>query len=109
MENIKFNSELDDEREKFNKDFEKLKKISLILKEMGFEIREYALSPEEFKRNRDNGIEFPVVEDGAQGIRIASSKIGEIAVSFTNGFEDPGNHRRIEVEKKLKNEGLWNC
>lgn len=45
---------------------------------------------------------FPIVMDGAQGIRASYSKRDGLKIWFTNGFEDPNNPKRQEVERKLK-------
>lgn len=94
--------------EKFDAAFEKLLRIHSILKEMGFRIWDYAASVDNFRKQWEAETAFPLVLDGGNGIRVSSNKrTGIMAVWFTNSFEEPDNPRRMEVEKRLKAEGLW--
>ena len=88
--------------QKKEQSFIKLQKIAQILKEMGLRVIDHFISKDCFKES----IPFPIVRDGADGIRAVYER-GEIKIFFTNGFEDPKNTRRQEVEIKLKEAGIF--
>ncbi len=94
--------------EKFDAAFKKLQRIHSVLKEMGFRIWDYAASVDNFREQWNNETAFPLVWDGGNGIRVSPNKrTGLMPVWFTNSFEEPSHPKRLAVEKRLKDEGLW--
>jgi hypothetical protein len=91
---------------KLKQDFERLQSIAVILRDMGFEVTDRLISLDFLRQATDQEHSFPIVEDGAQGIRVSTHKKRPLRVWFTNGFEDPANPRRQEVERRLKEVGL---
>lgn len=97
------------EAEKIQRDFERLKKIASILKEMGLRVIERSINPSYLRESMEmGGVAFPIVRDGIDGIRASYSKREGLKISFTNGFVDLDNLRRKReiIEQKLKEEGL---
>ena len=95
--------------ERLERDFECLEQIARILRESGLNVIDRSISIERLK-NPTAEMGFPIVRDGADGIRISyysrKSRKG-LKVWFTNGFEDPENPKRKEVTEKLKKAGLF--
>jgi len=91
-------------REKFRNDFIELKKVLEVLKGLGFALTEY--TDEIIQSQWDDGNTFPIVNDGAQGIRVTRWRRGGITISFTNDFEDTKNPRRIEATEELRKKGI---
>ena len=85
--------------------FGRLRNIAEILREMGLKVIDQAIA---FNRLRDPVAEmgFPIVRDGVYGIRASYSKREGLQIWFTNGFGDPENPKRREIEKRLKEAGL---
>ena len=98
------------EREKsreqlLNEALTKLQKTADILRDLGFDVVDRFINIDTLTRpTAEAG--FPVVNDGAQGIRVSYSPRRGFRVWFTNGFEKPDNPRRQEVEECLRAEGL---
>lgn len=90
--------------EKYIVNYQQLQEIWDILHELELTPTNY---PAEVVQSQwDLGNTFPIVNEGAQGIRITRSRRGELTVSFTNGFEDPKNVKRIEVTERLRKLGF---
>lgn len=90
--------------EKYATNYQQLKEIWSILQELGLTPTNY---PAEVVQNQwDMGCTFPIANEGAQGIRITRSRRGGLTVSFTNGFEDSKNPKRVEVTEKLREKGF---
>lgn len=50
------------------------------------------------------GFSLPLVRDGADGIRADyDKKRDQLKIWFTNGFEDPSNEKRVEIQEWIKN------
>ena len=94
--------------EKIKGEFERLKTIHSILTEMGFTVWEFATSFENFKELWKEEKAFPLVDDGANGIRAIPHKDRGLVVTFTNEYEEPDDPIRQKVEERLKAEGLGN-
>ena len=90
--------------EKYVKDYQQLQEIWSILQELGLTPTNYP--PEIVQSQWDMGNTIPIANEGAQGIRITRSRRGGLTVSFTNGFEDPKNPKRVEVTEKLRDRGF---
>lgn len=90
--------------EKYARNYEKLQEIWEALQELGLTPTNYPL--EVVQSQWDMGSTFPIANEGAQGIRVTLSRKGELTVSFTNGFEDQKNPKRIEVTEKLREKGF---
>ena len=93
------------EGQKLQDDFGRLRNIAEILKGMGLQVIDQSITLDKF---RDPAAEmgFPIVRNGANGIRASYSKREGLKIWFTNGFEDPENPKRKEIEERLKEEGL---
>ena len=52
------------------------------------------------------GSTFPIANEGAQGIRITRWHSGKLTISFTNGFENPKDPKRVEITEKLQVKGF---
>lgn len=87
--------------------FDRLQQVVGILKEMGFEVVNRAIALDRLK-NPTSEFGFPIVRDGRDGIRASYTNRRGLVIWFTNGFEDPANQKRQEVEQRLKKEGLDN-
>lgn len=92
--------------QKFQQDLRRLQGIANVLREMGFRVIDDFITLESLRsRTADAG--FPIVRDGADGIRVSySERDYGVKVWFTNGFEDPQNPKRQEVVRRLQEEGL---
>lgn len=73
-----------------------------ILREMGLEVIDRFITEDRLASE----IPFPVVMDGLNGIRAEYSKRRGLEIWFTNGFEDPNDPRRLEIEKRFRENGL---
>lgn len=92
--------------QKLDGDFQKLQKIVEVLRNMGFTIMDHLITKEILK-SPTAFMGFPLVSDGANGIRASYSKDEGLKVWFTNGFESLANsQRQEEVKKRLEEEGL---
>lgn len=90
--------------EKYVANYQQLQEIWSILQELGLTPTNY---PAEVVQSQwDMGSTFPIVNEGAQGIRVTRSRRGELTVSFTNGFEDRENQKRAEVTERLRERGF---
>lgn len=87
--------------EKIYADFEKLRIIANLLREMGLEVIDRFVTLESLKDPMSE-YGFPIVRNGIDGIRVSYFKNEGLKVWFTNGFEDPNNNLRKEIESKLK-------
>ncbi len=84
---------------------EKLQRTAEILRDLGFDVIDRFINIDTLSRpTAEAG--FPVVNDGAQGIRVSYSQRRGFRIWFTNGFENPDSPRRQEVEERLRAEGL---
>jgi len=90
--------------EKYVKNYKQLQEILIILKELGLTPIDY--QSEVIQSQWDIGNTFPIANEGAQGIRINRSRKGELTVSFTNGFENPNDPKRVEIAGKLREKGF---
>jgi hypothetical protein len=98
------NRELSLEGQKFESEFHQLGVIKEVLLTCGLDVCKY--SDEIIQRQFEERYTFPIVNDGAQGIRITRDRKGDLTVSFTNSFEDPRNEKRKEVTKILRERGI---
>ncbi len=90
--------------EKYAANYQQLQEIWGTLQEVGLTPTNY---PAEVVQSQwEMGSTFPIVNEGAQGIRVTRSRKGELTVSFTNGFEDPKNPKRVEITSKLREKGF---
>lgn len=103
----KFKQQLVQESEppKIQEDFVRLQNIVEILREMGFRVVNELINIDTLQ-SPSSEMGFPIVRDGLDGIRVSYSKRRGLRVWFTNGFENPENPRRQEVEKRLREAGL---
>ena len=85
--------------------FNRLQKIAHILGEMGFQVLNSMITLDRLK-DPTSEMGFPMVRDGVDGIRASYTKRQGLVIWFTNGFQDPDNPKRQEVEQRLKKEGL---
>lgn len=90
--------------EKYTQDYQQLMEIFNLLKSCGLTIPQY--SDEIIQEQWDYGNTFPIANEGAQGIRISRRRRGGLTVSFTNGFENPKNPKRIEITERLREKGF---
>ena len=86
-------------------DFARLQDIAEVLREMGLRVIDSNVTIDRLK-NPTSEMGFPIVRDGADGIRASYSKREGLKIWFTNGFENPANPRRQEAEAKLRKMGL---
>ncbi|MDD4477123.1 MAG: hypothetical protein PHY40_03110 [Patescibacteria group bacterium] len=107
MKNIESKSQNthESETQKLSEDFNRLQKIIKILREMGLRIVKNPITIDTLY-SPTSEIGFPIVRDGANGIRASYSKIDGLKIWFTNGFEEPDDPKRQEIEKRLKKEDL---
>lgn len=100
----KFGHEPSLETRKYIENFRQLGIIKEVISACGLEVCNYptAIISEQFKERST----FPIANDGAQGIRVTPNRDGSLTVSFTNGFEDPKNEKRIEVTDALRKKGI---
>lgn len=101
MEN--FNNEKSKNR--LEEDFQRLKSIAEILKEIGLRVVDDLITVD-MLQGPGSEVGFPIVRDGLDGIRASYSQRGGLRIWFTNGFENPGDPKRREVEKRLSEAGL---
>ena len=80
---------------------DKLQRAANILREMGLEVIDRFITEDRLV----SGLPFPIVRDGVDGIRAEYSKRRGLKIWFTNGFEDPNNPKRREIEKRLNEAG----
>lgn len=85
--------------------FDRLQQIADILGEMGFHVVNSMITLGRLK-DPTSEMGFPIVRDGIDGIRASYTKRQGLVIWFTNGFGDPNNQKRQEVEQRLKKEGL---
>ena len=92
------------EKRDFHEEFHQLQVIKNVLSGHGLNICEYSddIVQEQFKERYT----FPIANDGAQGVRVTRERKGGLVVSFTNGFEDPKNKKRVEVTTALREKGI---
>lgn len=102
--NEKFSESQPEVAEKYVKDYQHLQEIWGILQELGLTPTNYP--PEIVQSQWDMGSTIPIANEGSQGIRITRSRNGGLTVSFTNGFEDRKNPKRVEVTEKLREKGF---
>ncbi|MFA7286118.1 MAG: hypothetical protein WC052_00405 [Patescibacteria group bacterium] len=92
------------ETQEYAEYFRTLAIIKEVLSECGLNAREY--SDEIIIEQLKNRYTFPIAHDGLDGIRASRNREGGLTVSFTNGFEDPENKKRIEVTAALREKGI---
>ena len=85
-----------------SKAFNQLQRAADIMREMGLKVIDRFIT----KDRLVNDMPFPIVRDGANGIRATYSKQIGLKIWFTNGFENPNDPKRYEIEKRLKEAGL---
>lgn len=102
--NEKFPENQPEMSEKYIKDYQQLQEIWSILQEAKLTPTNYP--PEIVQSQWDMGADFPIVNEGAQGIRITHSHKSGLKIWFTNGFGDPKNPKRVEVTEKLREKGF---
>ena len=91
----------------FEKGFDDLQKVLKILSELGLNPPEYCFDKSIIKKQWDERYVFPIAREGADGIRANyRSRNKKIMISFTNGFEDPQDPKRLEVTAKLREAGF---
>ena len=73
-----------------------------ILREIGLEVIDRFITED----NLASEMSFPIVRDGLDGIRAKYSKRRGLKFWFTNGFEDPDDPKRQEIERRLEEAGL---
>lgn len=107
MNNMESGSGVNPETEdqKVEEEFGQLQKIMSLLKDMGFQTTDYAISVETL-RDPISASEFSLVMDEDNGIRASYTKRRGLRIWYTNGFEDPKNPKRQEVERRLHESGL---
>ena len=106
METFESKSQSGQESEqKFLEEFDRLKNIAEVLGEMGLRVIDSNVTIDRLK-DPTSEMGFPIVRDGADGIRASYTKRGGLQIWFTNGFADPANPRRQEIENRLKEAGL---
>lgn len=94
-----------EEEKKLEEAFDRLLKIAEVLREMGFDVTDRLIKKEYLARpTAEWGI--PIVSDGLDGIRASYSLSRGLRIGFHNCFEDPSDERRLEVVKRLTEEGL---
>ena len=93
--------------QKLLESFNRLRQIANILREMGFKVIDTMITLDRLK-DPTSIAGFPIVRDGADGIRASYTKRRGLIIWFTNGFEDLDNQKRQEVQQRLRKEGLWN-
>mgnify|MGYP001598687284 FL=1 len=98
-------SKSQEEPQKIMEAFDRLQKVSVILKEMGFRVIDRLITLDALKSPTSEA-GFPIVRDGRDGIRALYTKRKGLVILFTNGFEDPANQKRQEVTQRLNKEGL---
>ena len=90
--------------EKYKDEFDQLRVIREVLSEAGLCVCDYPneMIVEQFElRNA-----VPVAMEGAQGIRVSRKREGGLLISFTNGFENPKDLKRIKVTAALREKGI---
>ncbi|BFT94770.1 MAG: hypothetical protein MNSN_07100 [Minisyncoccus archaeiphilus] len=93
------------ENQEMNESMEKLRDILAVLRELNFRVLNEDMLLESLKEETAKA-GFPIVRDGVDGIRVSYSEGNGLRIYFTNGFMDDNHPRRLEVEAKLKEEGL---
>lgn len=81
---------------------DQLKRAVDILREMGMEVIDRFVTEERLRSE----MPFPIVRDGLDGIRAVYSRRRGLKIWFTNGFENPNDPKRQEIEQRLKEAGL---
>lgn len=106
MENADVSSsEHSEQGQRLGEAFNRLRSIVELLRGLGFQVIDRFISVDRL-RDLTSEMGFPIVRDGADGIRVSYSKRDGLKIWFTNGFEDQENPRRKEVETRLKEAGL---
>lgn len=106
MENFESKSlENEEESQKLQEDFNRLQSIAEVLREMGLRVIDNLITIDRLQ-DPISEMGFPVVRDGADGIRVSYSKRDGLKIWFTNGFEDLNNPKRQEIESRLEEAGL---
>jgi|GEM_PF-1819905 len=100
----KFSENQPEMAEKYATNYQQLQEIWSILQELGLTPTDYPA--EDVQNQWDMGSDFPIANEGTQGIRVTRSRKGELTVWFTNGFEDKNNQKRVEVTEKLRERGF---
>ena len=104
----KFEPKLQNNQEselKIQEDFKHLQCIIELLRGMGLRVIDKSITMERFQ-DPTSEIGFPIVKDRANGIRASYSKREGLQIWFTNGFEDPKDPKRQEIERQMKDAGL---
>lgn len=92
--------------EKYEKDYQQLREILKIIEELGLTPIQYSAESIQEQWGDSTGSTIPIANEGAQGIRITRWRKGGLTVSFTNGFEDPKDPKRVEITTKLLEKGF---
>lgn len=82
------------QQENFEIHFSRLQKLWEILKEKGFRMMDLDI----IRQDLEMGIRVPIVYDGACGARASYSHKRGLIIWYTNGFENPDNTTRQEIE-----------
>ena len=92
--------------DKYKKDFQDLQEIIKILKEEGLSITHYCQSEKIVQTQWDTNSTFLIANEGAKAVKITRWPQGGLTVSFTNGFDDPNDPKRIRITAKLREKGF---
>ncbi len=104
MNKEKFDSSENPEKENVLRALDELQKAAEILRGMGFKVTDRLIN----KKILEQHLPFPIVSDGLDGIRACYDKYDRaLIISFTNGFEDWDNPKRVEVMNKIEQELGW--
>ncbi|MFA6271636.1 MAG: hypothetical protein WC693_00815 [Patescibacteria group bacterium] len=93
----------------FEEAYQQLQEIIAVLAELGLNIPDYCHSEEIIREQWDDNyrIPFPVARDGADGIRASRRRDGKgFIISFTNGFENSDDPKRMEITEVLREKGF---
>lgn len=90
--------------EKYINDYRQLQEIFDVIEGLGLTPTRYPAK--NIQDQWDMGNTFPIANEGAQGIRITRWSKGGLTISFTNGFEDSMDPKRVEVTEKLREKGF---
>jgi predicted aspartyl protease len=90
----------------FEQAYAELQQILDLLANMDLQIVEFGRDEDIIRRQWEDKYPFPIVRDGADGIRVKRERDGHFKVWFTNGFEKPEDPQRVEIVQKLTTAGF---
>ncbi|TAK04720.1 hypothetical protein EPO33_01860 [Patescibacteria group bacterium] len=97
---------IDAREQKQRADFDRLVAIVEFLRQEGFRVCDDLVTYEMMTSEIAQRHATPMVWDGSQGIRYKYDPYRGLIISFTNGFEEPDDPRRVRIVKWAKEKGF---